>query len=133
MSVHPHVFADMAPHEHPVRPDQVAAARSRVLSPEQAAEVTGVLGLVADPVRARVLDALAAVPELCVGDLALALDVSEDAAGYALRILRTAGLVSARKEGRMVFYRLASGFPEPLFDHCLRLLSALPKAQEDGA
>lgn len=122
----------MAGHEHPVWPDQVAAARKRVLSVEESTEVASLLSLLADPVRARILDALDAVPELCVGDLALVLDASEDSVGYALRILRTAGFVSIRKEGRMVFYRLASGFPDPLFDHCLRLLSALPRnATED--
>ena len=123
----------MADHEHPVWPDQVAAARKRVLSVEESTEVASLLSLLADPVRARILDALDAVPELCVGDLALVLDASEDSVGYALRILRTAGFVSTRKEGRMVFYRLAPGFPEPLFNHCLRLLSALPRdAMEDA-
>ncbi|MDR0358887.1 MAG: metalloregulator ArsR/SmtB family transcription factor [bacterium] len=123
----------MADHEHPVWPDQVAAARKRVLSVEESTQVASLLSLLADPVRARILDALDAVPELCVGDLALVLDASEDSVGYALRILRTAGFVSTRREGRMVFYRLAPGFPEPLFDHCLRLLSALPRdAMEDA-
>lgn len=123
----------MADHEHPVWPDQVAAARKRVLSVEESTQVASLLSLLADPVRARILDALDAVPELCVGDLALVLDASEDSVGYALRILRTAGFVSTRREGRMVFYRLAPGFPEPLFNHCLRLLSALPRdAMEDA-
>lgn len=123
----------MTDHEHPVWPDQVAAARKRVLSVAESTEVASLLSLLADPVRARILDALDAVTELCVGDLALVLDASEDSVGYALRILRTAGFVSTRKEGRMVFYRLAPGFPEPLFNHCLRLLSALPRdAMEDA-
>ena len=83
------------------------------------------LSLIADPTRARVLYALDVVDELCVGDLALALEVSEDAVGYALRLLRTAGLVASRKEGRVVYYRLADGFPEPLREHCLRRLIEL--------
>ena len=45
----------------------------------------------ADPVRLRLIYALDIVEELCVGDLALALDVSEDSVSYALRLLRTAG------------------------------------------
>lgn len=95
--------------------------------------MASLLSLLADPVRARILDALDTVAELCVGDLALVVDASEDSVGYALRILRMAGFVSTRKEGRMVFYRLASGFPEPLFDHCLRVLSALRRdATEDA-
>ena len=79
----------------------------------------------ADPVRLRLIYALDIVEELCVGDLALALDVSEDSVSYALRLLRTAGLVRTRKDGRVVFNRLADDFPAPLRDHCLRQLVAL--------
>lgn len=67
------------------------------------------MGLLTDPLRARILSALLVVDELCVGDLALALEASEDAVTYALRILRTAGLVRRRREGRMGFYRLLDG------------------------
>ena len=85
----------------------------------------------ADPTRARVLFALDMVEELCVGDLALALEANEDAVGYALRLLRTAGLVTNRKQGRVVFYRLAEGFPETLREHCLRQLVVLSEAAPD--
>ena len=77
---------------------------------------------------ARILYALDLVDELCVGDLALALEATEDSVGYGLRVLRTAGLVSTRKDGRVVYYRLSSGFPEPLRDHCLRALVALSRS-----
>jgi DNA-binding transcriptional ArsR family regulator len=63
-----------------------------------------------------------AVDEMCVGDLALALDVSMDQSSYALKQLRIEGLVETRRAGRMVFYRLADGFPHPLLEHCLREL-----------
>ena len=53
----------------------------------------------ADPVRLRLIYALDVAEELCVGDLALALDVSEDSVSYALRLLRTAGLLVTRKQG----------------------------------
>ena len=72
--------------------------------------------------RVRLLYALDLVDELCVGDLALALDITEDAASYGLRMLRMAGLVQTRKDGRVVYYRLADTFPEPLLEHCLREL-----------
>ena len=87
--------------------------------------------LIADPTRARLLYALDVVEELCVSDLALALGVSEDAASYGLRVLRTAGLVTRRKAGRMAFYRLADGFPEPLRQHCLRQLITMSKRTSD--
>ena len=112
-------------HAHPVDPERVDHARARLPGREETAQLTSVLSLMADPTRARVLFALDVVEELCVGDLALALEVNEDAVGYALRLLRTAGLVANRKQGRVVYYRLAEGFPEPLRDHCLRQLVLL--------
>ena len=114
-------------HEHPIDADRVGHARTRLPSAEDAARLTGLLSMLADPVRLRLVYALDVVEELCVGDLALALDVSEDAVSYALRLLRTAGLVVTRKQGRVVYNRLADDFPEPLRDHCLRQLVALTR------
>ena len=121
----------MSTHPHPVDAERVEHARARVPDREDAERLATVLGLLADPTRARVLYALDAVEELCVGDLALALGSSEDAVGYGLRILRTAGLVAGRKQGRVVYYRLAVGFPEPLREHCLRRLVHLARAPQE--
>ncbi|MCQ4122672.1 ArsR/SmtB family transcription factor [Rhodococcus tibetensis] len=107
---------------HPVDPERVAHARERLLSRDDAARLSSILSLLADPTRTRVIYALDVAEELCVGDIALTLDLGEDAVGYALRILRTAGMVTRRKAGRTVYYRLADGFPEPLRMHCLRRL-----------
>jgi DNA-binding transcriptional ArsR family regulator len=109
-------------HDHPVNAERVAAARAGVLSTAEAGRLAGLLGMLADPVRSRILFALLAAGELCVGDLALALGVTEDQVSYALKMLRLTGLVSFRKDGRMVFYRLSDGFPHPLLEHCLRQL-----------
>jgi DNA-binding transcriptional ArsR family regulator len=118
-------------HEHPIDPRRVAHARRRLPNAEDAGRLTSLLSLMADPVRLRLIYALDVVEELCVGDLALALDVSEDSVSYALRLLRTAGLVATRKQGRVVFNRLAADFPAPLRDHCLRQLVALTHT-DDG-
>jgi DNA-binding transcriptional ArsR family regulator len=123
---------DRLEHGHPVDAERVAHARERLLSAEDAGRLAGLLGLLADPVRSRILSALDHVEELCVGDLAIALDVSEDAASYALRLLRTAGMVARRKEGRVVYYRLADRFPEPLLAHCLRELVTLTRTVRDA-
>ena len=106
----------------PVDPERVAHARDRLVSRDDAGRLSSILSLLADPTRTRVIYALDLAEELCVGDIALTLDLGEDAVGYALRILRTAGMVTRRKEGRTVYYRLADGFPEPLRMHCLRRL-----------
>ena len=44
---------------------------------------------------------------------------------------RLAGLVSFRKEGRMVFYRLSDGFPHQLLEHCLRDLLTIAAPEVD--
>jgi ArsR family transcriptional regulator, lead/cadmium/zinc/bismuth-responsive transcriptional repressor len=114
----------MAPraHDQPVDRERVAAARAGVLSVEDAGQLAGLLGMLADPVRSRILFALVTAGELCVGDLALALEVTEDQVSYGLKMLRLAGLVFSRRDGRMAFYQLADGFPHPLLEHCLRQL-----------
>lgn len=123
-------------HAHPINAERVAHARGRLLSADEASRLTGLLSLMADPIRLRILYALDVSDELCVGDLALALDVNEDQTSYALRLLRSAGLVVANKQGRVVYNRLAPDFPTPLREHCLRQLVALSRAtahaRDDG-
>ncbi len=118
-------------HDHPVNATSLAQARAAVLPHEEAVRLSRLLGLLSDPVRARLLFALVAVDELCVGDLTIALgDVSEDQVSYALKMLRTAGLVQTRRDGRVIHYRLADGFPHQLLDHCLRQLLVI--SDRDG-
>jgi ArsR family transcriptional regulator, lead/cadmium/zinc/bismuth-responsive transcriptional repressor len=123
----------MTNHTHPIDADRVAKAKARVPSPADTARLATVLGMLADPVRLRLIYALDVVEELCVGDLALALDVSEDAVSYALRLLRGAGLVVTRRQGRVMLNRLAEDFPEPLRDHCLRQLVAISESTTSRA
>jgi ArsR family transcriptional regulator, lead/cadmium/zinc/bismuth-responsive transcriptional repressor len=118
-------------HDHPVDPERVELARNGLIDPTDAGRLAGLLGLIQDPVRSRVLFALSAAGELCVGDLALALEVTEDSVSYALKLLRTAGLVQFRKQGRVVFYRLSDAFPHQLLEHCLRQLLTI--GQEGSA
>jgi DNA-binding transcriptional ArsR family regulator len=118
-------------HDHPVDAHRVSAARADLLSVDDAGRLAGLLGMLADPVRSRILFALVAAEELCVGDLALALDVTEDQVSYALKLLRTAGLVRFRKDGRIVFYRLSDQFPHQLLEHCLRQLLTIVAPEGD--
>jgi DNA-binding transcriptional ArsR family regulator len=120
-------------HDHPISPERVAAARTGMLSVDDAGRLAGLLGMLADPVRSRILFALSAADELCVGDIALALDANDDQVSYALKMLRLAGLVSFRKDGRMVFYRLSDGFPHPLLEHCLRQLLTIASGEAANA
>lgn len=118
-----------AAHSHPVDAGSVALARDAGLTGTEADNLGQLLGLLSDPVRLRALFCLSAADELCVGDLAMALAVSVDQSSYALRNLRTAGLVQARRDGRIIYYRLADGFPQDLLEHCLRQLLTISQKE----
>lgn len=112
-------------HAHPFDPAAVERARAAQLSTEQTQRLSELLAVVGDPVRARVIYALLAVEELCVGDVALAADINDDAASYALRVLLSAGLVQRRRDGRLNFYRLTDEGTQPALRTALRPLLEL--------
>jgi DNA-binding transcriptional ArsR family regulator len=72
------------------------------------------------------------VDELCVGDLAVALDISMDQSSYALKQLRGAGLVQSRRDGRVINYRLADRFPHQLLEHCLQQLLTIAYEESES-
>jgi len=65
---------------------------------------------IADPTRRRLLE-LVRDGEVPAGELAAAFDVSRPAVSRHLRVLREAGLVRERREGRLRLYRVD---PAPL-------------------
>lgn len=62
--------------------------------------------LLSDPHRLEILLGLHRAPGICVGDLAMALERSENSVSQALRVLRQQGWVSSTRVGRQVSYRL---------------------------
>lgn len=75
--------------------------------------------LLSDPNRLRLLMAIHAAPGICVSDLAAATGISATAASQALRLLRSADWVTARRDGRMVLYTLDDNTVHDLL-HMLR-------------
>ncbi len=59
----------------------------------------------ADFTRVKILSALA-ISELCVTDLSRILAINQTTVSHQLRYLRTAGMVEARRQGKIIFYRL---------------------------
>jgi len=79
----------------------------------------------ADGTRLRIL-CLLRDREVCVHEIVDALDLSQSAVSHQLRTLRDARLVSHRREGRHVYYRLAD-------DHVREMLeNALSHGAEDA-
>ncbi len=66
--------------------------------------------------RARLLYALLEAGELCVCDLAATTATPETNVSHALRLLRTAGVVKTRRDGRVVYYSLDDAHVRSLLD-----------------
>jgi len=81
--------------------------------------LTEIFRVLGDPTRVRILDALSRA-ELCVGDLASRLGVTESAVSHQLRLLRSTRIVRARRDGRMIFYALDDRHVLALFEQGLR-------------
>jgi DNA-binding transcriptional ArsR family regulator len=81
--------------------------------------LTEIFRVLGDPTRVRILDALSRA-ELCVGDLARGLGVSESAVSHQLRLLRSARIVRARRDGRLMYYALDDRHVLELFQQGLR-------------
>jgi DNA-binding transcriptional ArsR family regulator len=90
---------------HPSHVDSDEWLQQAPLSSEKAQRMAEFIGFLADPNRLRILSILAK-QEMCVGDLAVAVGMNESAVSHQLRTLRAIRLVSSRKQGRHVFYRL---------------------------
>ncbi|NJM75908.1 MAG: helix-turn-helix transcriptional regulator [Acaryochloridaceae cyanobacterium RU_4_10] len=90
---------------YPHHADPTNFVRPETLTVEKAQRMSEFLGFLADTNRLRILSLLTD-HEMCVGDLAIALNMNESAVSHQLRTLRAIRLVSFRKQGRHVFYRL---------------------------
>ena len=105
-----------------VDPARVAAVRERLVDRDEAARLAEQFKLLADPTRARLLYALLEAGELCVCDLAETVGTPESSVSHALRLLRTAGIVRNRRDGRMIYYSLADAHVRMLLDLSLEHL-----------
>lgn len=83
----------------------VHTVQEQMLDSNAAADVAELFKALSDPTRIRIISVLAHT-EMCVGDLCIALEMSQPAVSYQLRILRTLRIVRARKDGKHVFYTL---------------------------
>ena len=96
-----------------------------VLDSRDVEGLTEIFRVLGDGTRVRILDALSA-GELCVGDIADRLGMSESAVSHQLRLLRSARIVRPRREGRMIYYALDD-------KHVLTLFrQGLKHVQENG-
>lgn len=95
---------------------KVAAAKARALSTGEVDRITELFRLIGEPTRVRLLYALVEAGEMCVCDLAAVVEATETSVSHALRLLRMAGIVRTRRDGRMIFYSLTDAHVRLLLD-----------------
>ena len=95
---------------------KVAAAKQRALSQHDIESITELFRLIGEPTRVRLLYALVEAGEMCVCDLAAVVEAPETSVSHALRLLRMAGIVRTRRDGRMIYYSLTDAHVRLLLD-----------------
>lgn len=60
-----------------------------------------------DPTRLRILSALA-ISEMCVTDLSRVLGLNQTTLSHQLRFLKNLGIVSPKRQGKIIFYSLVN-------------------------
>ncbi|MBA3667447.1 MAG: helix-turn-helix transcriptional regulator [Sphingomonas sp.] len=82
----------------------------------QATSIDVVMRALADPTRRAVFERIAGSEEMNVVELTRASGVTQGAISQHLKLLKQAGLVAERPEGRKVYYRVQPQGLEPLAD-----------------
>ena len=86
--------------------DKAERLRLQRLDGELAIRLAAQAKALSDPTRLTVAAALAAGDELCVCDLAWVTERAENLVSHHVRMLRSLGLASSRRDGKMVLYGL---------------------------
>src|SRR5660398_248910 len=97
----------------------MAMVKDTALGRPEAAEAAELLKVLGDCTRVMVLQTLIQAEELCVGDLAEAVDMSPSSVSHHLRVLRQAHLVRFRRAGREVLYAPDDQHVEHMLSICV--------------
>ena len=95
--------------------DRVVVAKERAVSRGLIDELSALFKALGDATRLRLVLALRD-QEMCVCDLAAALGMTESAVSHQLRRLRDQALVTARRDGQVVYYSLDDGHVAALLE-----------------
>ncbi len=113
-----------------IHQDVLDTVRAALPAEEQRLPVFSFFKTLGDKTRINILMALD-IHEMCVCDLSVLLNMTKSSVSHQLRVLKEAGLVKYRKEGKNVFYSLddhhVKDIIEEAFAHTLH-----KQAEEDA-
>ena len=101
-----------------IHDDIVCRVRDKMPPEENLYDLAELFKVFGDTTRIKILWALDAA-EMCVCDIAYLLNMTQSATSHQLRVLKQAGLVKNRKEGKIVFYSLQDERVRRIFDQGL--------------
>ena len=85
--------------------DRSSAEQLRAMQTEELEVLAEFFRSFADPTRIRILNVLAG-GEICVGDLANTLEMTQSAVSHQLKVLRASRLIKSRRDGKQILYSL---------------------------
>lgn len=91
------------PHDHGQNIERVL---EKLPAQDDCMQVAEVFKQVSDGTRLRIFWLLCHCEE-CVSNIAAAMDMSDSAVSHHLKVLRKGGLITSRRDGKEVYYRLA--------------------------
>ncbi len=95
---------------------RVESVSRSLIDVDEASDLAEMFRLLGDPTRMRILFALLEAGELCVCDIAETVATTDTKVSQAMRLLRSAGVVRNRRDGRNIFYRLDDAHVRMLLD-----------------
>ncbi len=86
--------------------EKVKLFENKMITEEEAYYVSELFKAISDLTRVRILFSLLA-GDMCVCDITELVGVSQSAVSHQLRVLKQAGLVKYRREGKTIYYSIA--------------------------
>lgn len=104
-------------------PVHVTLPEQEPITANQAFELEDLFKILANDTRLRLLHTLARVEEMCVCDLAMAVEMTPQAISNQLQRLSDRGIVATRRSGNMIYYRVVNECVIGLLQKALCLLT----------
>ncbi len=98
-----------------IHEDVVKKVKLNMPQEERLYDLAELFKVFGDATRIKILYALFE-EEMCVCDIAALLGMTQSAISHQLRVLKSAGLVKYRKEGKVAYYSLDDNHIENIFD-----------------
>lgn len=116
---------------NPVRVNRLELARRQLIPAEVSGALVDLFKVLGDGTRLQLLAVLQA-GELAVGELAATVGMTDSAVSHQLRVLRQAGVVRTRREGKSILYALDDHHVIGLLEQARRHAEHLDPAGHSG-